>query len=574
MTPAPLIRLHVTAAVASGAVAAALFALAVLQLLVPGVFHDAPALGYGRLVIALLAATLLGLVGNMFFMSLYEALPRVADAAARRHAGFWVFGLWNIAITIPAVFAALAGVLPQNGAIGLLMESPSARFSMVGLLLWAFAGRLGKRQTGAVRTTRFSLLVLLVMLTSLAITIAQNRTEWPGTGPRLGVRVLDIIATHHTAWVVQLVGAIVVLVCCVVWLHALLTPRSTVSVANALPDGRRSRAFTWFWVAIIAFWPLALVMDARSNDLPPAATTPSEARGRATYVREGCGSCHNVDRQSIGPDLSHESGVRRDDWHYTHLFMPALVTPTSVMPSYAQLFDGAPDKPTLEARDLVAYLNAMGRERVLGMSDDAAAAVHPTRTRRRGDIPDLPETTAVGEGQRLFATYCFGCHGATGEGDGPAAASLRPRPANLTAHRYAKDQLAYTLWNGVAGTAMPAWRDMRLDRMAALVAYVGSLSRTDGSTEAALVASGATVYAAHCSQCHGDAGGGNGFSADALPVAPVNFQRQQPSLDYALRVIAGGVEGTPMAPWTSRINEQELLAVAHYVRSLYRGDAR
>ena len=85
---------------------------------------------------------------------------------------------------------------------------------------------------------------------------------------------------------------------------------------------------------------------------------------------------------------------------------------------------------------------------------------------------------------------------------------------------------------------------------------------------------GARVYAAHCSQCHGERGAGDGFSAASLAVAPANFQRQQPSLDYALRAIASGVEGTPMAPWTSRINEQELLAVAHYVRSFYTGGSR
>lgn len=80
------------------------------------------------------------------------------------------------------------------------------------------------------------------------------------------------------------------------------------------------------------------------------------------------------------------------------------------------------------------------------------------------------------------------------------------------------------------------------------------------------------MFAANCAQCHGEAGAGDGFSASRLAVPPANFQAQQPTLDYALRAIAGGVAGTPMAPWTARINEQELLAVAHYIRSLYQGD--
>jgi mono/diheme cytochrome c family protein len=35
-------------------------------------------------------------------------------------------------------------------------------------------------------------------------------------------------------------------------------------------------------------------------------------------------------------------------------------------------------------------------------------------------------------GAEDFASYCAGCHGASGKGDGPAAAGLSRRPADLT----------------------------------------------------------------------------------------------------------------------------------------------
>ncbi len=38
-------------------------------------------------------------------------------------------------------------------------------------------------------------------------------------------------------------------------------------------------------------------------------------------------------------------------------------------------------------------------------------------------------------GQSLFAAYCTSCHGATAEGDGPLASSLRVEPADLTVLR-------------------------------------------------------------------------------------------------------------------------------------------
>jgi mono/diheme cytochrome c family protein len=33
-------------------------------------------------------------------------------------------------------------------------------------------------------------------------------------------------------------------------------------------------------------------------------------------------------------------------------------------------------------------------------------------------------------GKKLYVTYCSGCHGETGKGDGPAAVSLPVKPAN------------------------------------------------------------------------------------------------------------------------------------------------
>ena len=39
-------------------------------------------------------------------------------------------------------------------------------------------------------------------------------------------------------------------------------------------------------------------------------------------------------------------------------------------------------------------------------------------------------------GQRLFLSYCFICHGANGEGDGPYAPRLRDHPKDLTDSDY------------------------------------------------------------------------------------------------------------------------------------------
>ncbi len=392
-------------------------------------------------------------------------------------------------------------------------------------------------------------------------------------------------------------------------------------------------------VAGVVFFAMSVVLlgvlptralNADMRAMGPAklpTLTASEQRGRIVYAREGCAYCHTQQvryvhadmarfgaptlawetqfdfpqmwgTRRIGPDLAREGGTRPDDWQFAHLYAPRTVVPLSVMPSYASLFDGAANQPTNDGRDLVAYLSTLGRARELAAPEGEARAreachcpddemaqmafemkelnAHPARARRTGPVPALPSAGDRAAGLQLYANYCAGCHGATGAGDGPAAAGLRPRPSNLSAHRYATDRIAETLWNGVAGTSMPAWRDQPLDRIAALVAAVQSLGQNASVDEASRSGDdlGARVYAANCVQCHGERGAGDGFSAASLAIAPTNFLKQQPFQSVALRALTSGIDGTSMAPWTSRLSEADITAVVHYVRSLYTGDAK
>lgn len=40
--------------------------------------------------------------------------------------------------------------------------------------------------------------------------------------------------------------------------------------------------------------------------------------------------------------------------------------------------------------------------------------------------------TAANDGKQMYASYCTPCHGVDGKGHGPAAAALKPSPADLT----------------------------------------------------------------------------------------------------------------------------------------------
>ena len=75
----------------------------------------------------------------------------------------------------------------------------------------------------------------------------------------------------------------------------------------------------------------------------------------------------------------------------------------------------------------------------------------------------VPYTTrSIATGKRLYLDNCSACHGALGKGDGPGAASLPSRPADLTAahvldHR--EGDLFWWLSFGISGSAMPGFAD-------------------------------------------------------------------------------------------------------------------
>jgi mono/diheme cytochrome c family protein len=84
----------------------------------------------------------------------------------------------------------------------------------------------------------------------------------------------------------------------------------------------------------------------------------------------------------------------------------------------------------------------------------------------RNPLP--PDTASIARGRELYEPQCASCHGLSGRGDGPLAASLRPRPADFRVHMAAghtDGELFTWLSKGVPGTAMPP--------------FEGQLSETD-----------------------------------------------------------------------------------------------
>lgn len=378
-------------------------------------------------------------------------------------------------------------------------------------------------------------------------------------------------------------------------------------------------------VSWLGVWPSKVLAEQTALMSPanPPPLTASEERGRLVYAREGCAYCHSqqvryleadIERfgaptlawetrfdyphlmgtRRIGPDLSRAGGTRTENWHYVHLFAPRAVVPQSIMPPYSALFNGSPDQPLQEARDLVAYIESLGRPRELAwpegdqhaqeaagddkwaqMSFDAPLLnAHPAKTRERGGAPPLAPDIGLSEEDKPWRDNCSGCHGDAGAGDGPAAQWLVPSPTNLTLRDYTLERIGDVLWNGVHGTAMPAWRDQSPDRLSAFAARVQSFGPNESSEGVlpGMISAGEIVYQTHCAECHGDNGDGNGFAAHELPIMPSDFRGERPTHAESMRVLRTGVEGTSMAPWTERLSDEEIVAVSHYIRQFFAGE--
>jgi mono/diheme cytochrome c family protein len=72
---------------------------------------------------------------------------------------------------------------------------------------------------------------------------------------------------------------------------------------------------------------------------------------------------------------------------------------------------------------------------------------------------------AAAAGAEVFRTNCEMCHGPQGQGDGPAGASLEPKPGNLAEvqTRAGDGYLFWRIHDGKPGTSMVAWRGILTD---------------------------------------------------------------------------------------------------------------
>jgi len=222
--------------------------------------------------------------------------------------------------------------------------------------------------------------------------------------------------------------------------------------------------------------------------------------------------------------------------------------------------------------------------------------------------PPRPLTEAdAAAGRTSYLRECSRCHGKRGDGAGPQADAINPRPRDFTKHLFkirttpsgeppTTADVLRTIEHGIPGTAMISFaflsEEERKEIAARVLEFAGLLDAPEprpvsdpGAPPPSTpdrVARGEQVYAdAGCASCHGALGKGDGESAQNLtdatgrPIKPADFTAAvyrggSDPRDLYYR-IATGMDGTPMPAYGGAMSPAELWAVVDYVRALDKG---
>lgn len=208
--------------------------------------------------------------------------------------------------------------------------------------------------------------------------------------------------------------------------------------------------------------------------------------------------------------------------------------------------------------------------------------------------------------RRIYQMRCAYCHAKTGDGDGPAAEFMVPRPRDFTSGTYkirttstgdspTDEDLFRSIRRGLPGTAMPGWPLFTDEEVKGLVRYIKAFAPkafkekskpiqigTSPKASPELIEKGKKVFEeGKCWECHGQAGRGDGEKARDPKFKDDWGHRSFPrnltqpweyrggaAVEDIYKRFTTGMDGSPMASFEDALSEEERWALAHYVRSL------
>lgn len=251
------------------------------------------------------------------------------------------------------------------------------------------------------------------------------------------------------------------------------------------------------------------------------------------------------------------------------------------------------------SRAALAVLTALGV--VLAIPALAGPAQEEDGTAPRGMTAARFEA-----GRRVYRSNCQPCHGAKGDGLGPFAAALVPKPRNFVLGDFKwrstpsgslplDSDLERTIRNGLPGSAMAAWQGILTDdQILQVIEIVKSFSPRYADEEpepptevpeglpgdpTGPDSKGAETYVRlECGKCHGDGGRGDGPSSkgqvdslgNPIPVFDLTrgYFRCGETAGDVYKAFTNGLTGTPMPSFEQTTTPEERWELARYVIGL------
>lgn len=231
-------------------------------------------------------------------------------------------------------------------------------------------------------------------------------------------------------------------------------------------------------------------------------------------------------------------------------------------------------------------------------------AERPSAPAKPGGPRPLSEGDAK-EGKAIYLRECSACHGERGDGRGPAAPYLDPKPRDFSKAKFklrstpsgkppTTDDVLRVIERGIPGSSMPSFAFLTADERRKVAAYVlEKADLLDGKEPAPiadpgeplpatpeLLARGKAVYAElQCAGCHGPEGKGDGPTAktqkddEGRPIVPRDFtagvfRGGSDPKDLVYRFVTG-MDGSAMPGFGDAVKGADRWALAHYVLSLH-----
>lgn len=203
-----------------------------------------------------------------------------------------------------------------------------------------------------------------------------------------------------------------------------------------------------------------------------------------------------------------------------------------------------------------------------------------------GQALPLQLTATQANGQRLFETVCWTCHGSAGRGDGPVVlAGSVPAPPNFMIGEYSDfsaENYRVRFREALSGAedSHPHMRYvtsiMNPEKFEEALAYIPALTYPAEIPGSAIA--GSTIYASRCDGCHGERGRGDGSAVEFLTQQPADFTKDTLIARHdweALfrRIREGGsvVHGSAMPPWGMLFSDEQLWDLVAFISALQPG---